>query len=63
MTPNTQKHPNTKHRQTPANKTYTLSVFPDAGHRFFCDQCKSYAAAAAARAWTLALEHLRTHLS
>ena len=46
-----------------ANKAYTLSVFPDAGHGFFCDQRKSYAAAAAARAWTLALEHLCTHLA
>ena len=46
-----------------ANKTYTLSVFPDAGHGFFCDRRKSYHAAAAARAWPLALEHLHTHLS
>ncbi len=46
-----------------ANKTYSLCVFPDAGHGFFCDQRKSYHADAAARAWTLALEHLHAHLS
>ena len=46
-----------------ANKAYTLAVFPDAGHGFFCDQRKSYHADAAARAWTLALEHLHAHLS
>ncbi len=46
-----------------ANKTYTLAVFPDAGHGFFCDQRKSYHAEAAARGWAMALNHLHTYLS
>ena len=48
---------------TTAHRDFLMRVFHNAAHGFFCDQRKSYHADAAARAWTLALEHLHAHLS
>ncbi|HQU15822.1 MAG: carboxymethylenebutenolidase [Chromatiales bacterium 21-64-14] len=41
-----------------AGRRYTLAVFPEAGHGFFCDARPSYRPAPAAEAWTLLLEFL-----
>ncbi len=40
-------------------KRYTLSVFPKAGHGFFCNERGSYAPAVAAEAWETTLTFLR----
>lgn len=45
-----------------ANKRYTLSVFPNAGHAFFNDQRDSYVAQAATEAWQMTLHFLAQHL-
>lgn len=43
-------------------KRYDLSVYPNAGHGFLCEERASYAPAAAARAWPEAVDFLRREL-
>lgn len=40
---------------------YSLNVFPDAGHAFFCDERPSYHAATAEESWSLMLDFFRRH--
>jgi len=44
------------------SKEFTIVTFPGAGHGFLNDRRKSYDAAAAEKAWKLAIEFLREHL-
>jgi carboxymethylenebutenolidase len=44
-----------------AGKRYTLSLYPDAGHGFDCEDRKSYHAGAAAEAWALTRAFLEHH--
>ena len=45
-----------------ADKRYTLTVFPDAGHGFFSDRRDSYHEAAAKEGWRLTLDHYTQYL-
>lgn len=44
-----------------AGLRYSLQVFPDAGHGFFCEERSTYSAAAAAEAWALMLDFFHRH--
>jgi carboxymethylenebutenolidase len=58
-----EEHGRIAEAMTAANKHYTMTVFPDVGHGFFCEDRASYDAAATGQAWkgTLAFfaENLR----
>jgi carboxymethylenebutenolidase len=45
------------------SKEFTIVTFPGAGHGFLNDRRKSYDADTAAKAWKLAVDFLREHLS
>jgi carboxymethylenebutenolidase len=45
-----------------AGKSYTLTVFADAGHGFFCEDRQSYDARAAAERWQMTLDFYDRHL-
>ena len=47
---------------TKANKGFTLTVFPQVGHGFFCDERSSYDKSAAAASWDATLAFFREHL-
>jgi carboxymethylenebutenolidase len=40
-------------------KRYSMHVFPNAGHGFFCEERESYSPEAAKKAWALLLHHLQ----
>lgn len=44
-----------------AGKRYTLQVYPEAGHGFFCEQRTSYHAASAEESWALTLDFFTRH--
>lgn len=43
-------------------KEYTLKVYPNAEHRFFCNECSSYNRLAAEDAWRELMQFFRKHL-
>ena len=57
-----EEHGRIAEAMTAANKRYTMNVFPDVGHGFFCEERDSYDEAAADEAWqaTLALFRAQT---
>jgi carboxymethylenebutenolidase len=48
---------------TAANKRYTMTVFPDVGHGFFCEDRASYDAAATEEAWNSTLAFFSANVS
>jgi len=46
-----------------AGKRYVLSVYPDAGHGFDCNDRESYNEEASAEAWALTQQFLQRHMS
>ncbi|MCL8206985.1 MAG: dienelactone hydrolase family protein [Actinomycetia bacterium] len=49
-------------RLAAAHKTYTVEIFPDAGHAFFADYRDTYREAAAFALWPKVLDFFRRHL-
>ena len=46
-----------------AGKRYVMSVYPEAGHGFDCNDRESYNEAASAEAWALTQQFLQRHMA